>query len=108
MKIPLIVYGENPQFEYGGPVEARKPKPMNRRWRQEFGGLRGLREEDLVDAQISMRDLEVLRFLTMKKWKAFKVYFMEITIVGTQLSTQNLSKDWLETASRTSDGVQLS
>ena len=62
MKIPLIVYGENPQFEYGGPVEARKPKPMNRRWRQEFGGLRGLREEDLVDAQISMRDLEVLRF----------------------------------------------
>lgn len=62
MKIPLVVYGENPQFEYGGPPESRRPKPMNKRWRQEFGGLRGLREEDLVDDQISMRDVEILRF----------------------------------------------
>lgn len=62
MKIPLVVYGENPQFEYGGPPEAREPKPMNKRWRQEFGGLRGLREEDLIDAQVSKRDVEILRF----------------------------------------------
>ena len=25
MNIPLVVYGENPQFEYGGPPEARGP-----------------------------------------------------------------------------------
>lgn len=62
MKIPLVVYGENPQFEYGGPPESRDPKPMNKRWRQEFGGLRGLREDDLVDDQITLRDLEILRF----------------------------------------------
>jgi len=62
MKIPLVIYGENPQFEYGGPAEARKPKPMNKRWRQEFGGLRGLREEDLIDAQISKRDMDILCF----------------------------------------------
>lgn len=62
MKIPLIVYGENPQFEYGGPAESRKPKPMDKRWRQEFGGLRGLREDDLIDDEIEERDLEILRF----------------------------------------------
>ena len=62
MKIPLIVYGENPQFEYGGPPESRNPKPMNKRWRQEFGGLRGLREEDLIDSKVSKRDVEILKF----------------------------------------------
>lgn len=62
MNIPLVIYGENPQFEYGGPPESRKPQPMNMRWRQEFGGLRGLREEDLLDDKISARDLEILRF----------------------------------------------
>ena len=62
MKIPLVVYGENPQFEYGGPEKNRKPQPMNKRWRQEFGGLRGLREDDLVDDQITERDLEILRY----------------------------------------------
>lgn len=60
--IPLIVYGENPQFEYGGPEESRAPKQMDARWRQEFGGLRGLREEDMVDDEINWRDVEVLKF----------------------------------------------
>ena len=58
----MVVYGENPQFEYGGPELNRKPQPMNRRWRQEFGGLRGLREDDLVDEFVTERDLEILRF----------------------------------------------
>ena len=62
MNIPLVVYGENPQFEYGGPEASRKPKPMNKRWRQEFGGLRGLREDDLVDELVHERDIEILRF----------------------------------------------
>ena len=61
-EIPLIIYGENPQFEYGGPPESRLPKPMDKRWRQEFGGLRGLREEDMIDAKISERDLNILKF----------------------------------------------
>ena len=62
LDIPLVVYGENPQFEYGGPPENRKPQPMNERWRQEFGGLRGLREDDLIEDGISERDVEILRF----------------------------------------------
>lgn len=61
-KIPLVIYGENPQFEYGGPEANREPQPMNKRWRQEFAGLRGLREEDMVDDGITYRDIQTLRF----------------------------------------------
>lgn len=60
--IPLILYGENPQFEYGGPEKSRKPQLMDKRWRQEFAGLRGLREEDMVDEIISERDMSILEF----------------------------------------------
>lgn len=61
-RIPLVIYGENPQFEYGGPEANREPQPMNKRWRQEFAGLRGLREEDMVDDEISYRDIQSLQF----------------------------------------------
>ena len=61
-EIPLVIYGENPQFEYGGPEINRGIQPMNKRWRQEFGGLRGLREEDMVDNEISKRDMDIFRF----------------------------------------------
>lgn len=46
--IPLIVWGENPQNEYGGPAAAAKNNVLNRRWLEEFGGLLGLRVSDLV------------------------------------------------------------
>jgi len=61
-RIPLVIYGENPQFEYGGPEDSRKPQPMNKRWRQEFAGLRGLREEDMIDETITSRDVQALNF----------------------------------------------
>lgn len=47
-KIPLIVWGENPQNEYGGPAAASKDNVLTRRWLEEFGGLLGLRVSDLV------------------------------------------------------------
>jgi len=58
--IPLVVFGENPQFEYGGPELSRDNLVMDRRWRQEFGLMRGLREEDMVDSEITMQDLGML------------------------------------------------
>jgi len=62
LKIPLVVYGENPQFEYGGPSQSRDNMIMDQRWRQEFGGMRGFREEDMVDDEISLSDLRMLQF----------------------------------------------
>jgi N-acetyl sugar amidotransferase len=48
MNIKLIVWGENPQNEYGGPAAAATDNTLNRRWLEEFGGLLGLRVTDLV------------------------------------------------------------
>jgi N-acetyl sugar amidotransferase len=47
--IRLIVWGENPQNEYGGPAAASETKTLDRRWLEEFGGLLGLRVSDLVE-----------------------------------------------------------
>lgn len=46
--IPLIIWGENPQQEYGGPVESVQSKHLNRKWLEEFGGLLGNRIQDMV------------------------------------------------------------
>ncbi len=48
-KVPLIIWGENSQNEYGGPASASENNVLNRRWLEEFGGLLGLRVSDLVD-----------------------------------------------------------
>lgn len=49
-KVPLIIWGENSQNEYGGPAAAQGSPVLNRRWLEEFGGLLGLRVSDLPDA----------------------------------------------------------
>lgn len=46
--VPLIVWGENPQNEYGGPASAAESEILNRRWLEEFGGLLGMRITDVV------------------------------------------------------------
>lgn len=46
--VPLIVWGENSQNEYGGPAAASENHILNRRWLEEFGGLLGLRVSDLI------------------------------------------------------------
>ena len=46
--VPLIVWGENSQNEYGGPASASDNNLLNRRWLEEFGGLLGMRVSDLI------------------------------------------------------------
>jgi len=46
--IPLIIWGENSQNEYGGPAANAGDNVLTRRWLEEFGGLLGLRVSDLV------------------------------------------------------------
>jgi len=46
--VPLIVWGENSQNEYGGPAAASGNSVLNRRWLEEFGGLLGMRVSDLI------------------------------------------------------------
>jgi N-acetyl sugar amidotransferase len=46
--IPLIIWGENPQQEYGGPLESVQNNILTRRWLEEFGGLLGNRIQDMI------------------------------------------------------------
>ena len=56
--IRLLVWGENPQHEYGGPAGMASNNVLDRRWLEEFGGLLGLRVSDLVGQEgIERRDL---------------------------------------------------
>lgn len=56
--VPLIVWGENSQNEYGGPAAAAQGSVLNRRWLEEFGGLLGMRVSDLVGQEgIQSKDL---------------------------------------------------
>lgn len=56
--IPLIVWGENSQHEYGGPAAAAENNVLDRRWLEEFGGMLGMRVSDLIGQDgITRKDL---------------------------------------------------
>jgi len=50
-RVPLIIWGENSQNEYGGPASATENNTLDRRWLEEFGGLLGLRVSDLIGVE---------------------------------------------------------
>jgi N-acetyl sugar amidotransferase len=60
-QIKLIVWGENPQHEYGGPAASTQKNVLDRRWLEEFGGLLGLRVSDLAD-QIGIKKRDLIQY----------------------------------------------
>ena len=68
--IPLIVWGENPQNEYGGPATNQKNNVLDRNWLEEFGGLIGLRVDDMVGHDgLTKKDLSMFYYPTDKDLK---------------------------------------
>lgn len=63
--IPLILWGENPQNEYGGPYRAQEARKLDNRWLQEYGGLNGLRVSDLIEKGFGTE--QELKFYTYPK-----------------------------------------
>lgn len=57
-RVPMVLWGENPQNEYGGPIVAAGSATLTRRWLEEFGGLLGLRVGDLPDME-GIRDSDL-------------------------------------------------
>jgi N-acetyl sugar amidotransferase len=55
--VPLLVWGENPQMEYGGPASIREHPYLDKHWLQQFGGMLGNRVEDMVGDDITAKDL---------------------------------------------------
>jgi N-acetyl sugar amidotransferase len=61
LDIPLIVWGENAQNEYGGPAAAAENNVLTRRWLEEFGGLLGLRVSDVI-GQDGIRPHDLIQY----------------------------------------------
>lgn len=56
--IPLIIWGENSQQEYGGPLESIENNKLTRGWLEEFGGLLGNRIQDMIGVDgLTAKDL---------------------------------------------------
>lgn len=46
--VPLLIWGENAQNEYGGPATDSENNILNRAWLEKFGGLLGLKISDII------------------------------------------------------------
>jgi N-acetyl sugar amidotransferase len=70
-RIPLIIWGENPQLEYGSPNGYSESFTLDRRWLEEYGGLLGNRIEDMIGVDgITRRDLTPYLYPSEEKLKA--------------------------------------
>ena len=73
-KVPLILYGENPQIEYGGPKKSLNNSILDRKWMEEFGGLIGFRVDDLKENYgFKNNDLNIFEYPTNEELKKFKI-----------------------------------
>ena len=59
-KIPLLVWGENSQLEYGGPASARSKPYLDKEWNEKFGGYfrEKMNSPDLAKYGIESKDLK--------------------------------------------------
>ncbi len=61
--IPLIIWGESPQIEYGGPAASKTRNVLDRQWLEEFGGLLGNRISDMIGVDgLTKRDLSLYTY----------------------------------------------
>jgi len=61
--IPLIIWGESPQMEYGGPAASKDRNFLDRQWLEEFGGLLGNRITDMVGVDgLTSKDLSLYTY----------------------------------------------
>ncbi|MHC8517590.1 N-acetyl sugar amidotransferase [Sporosarcina sp. ITBMC105] len=68
--IPLIIWGENPQNEYGGPASASENKFLDHNWLNRFGGLLGVNVSELIGYEgIKEKDLISYRYPTDSELK---------------------------------------
>mgnify|MGYP001172282633 CR=1 FL=1 len=68
LKIPLIIWGENPQNENGGPINKESEIHLDHAWLEEFGGLLGLRTTDLKDVlEIDSKKLDLYTYPDTKE-----------------------------------------
>lgn len=57
LDIPLVIWGENSAFEYGGTEEERRGFRLDRRWLLRFGVTQGTTAEDWISDMLTRREL---------------------------------------------------
>lgn len=59
-KIPLIIWGENPQFEYGKPTDINKETLLDKEWNEKNGGyfLDKIKPGDMTKYGFNLKDLK--------------------------------------------------
>ncbi len=62
-RIPLLIWGENSQFEYGGPASQRNNNYLDRNWLEQFQML-GYRISDLYEEGFDRKDLLTFEYPT--------------------------------------------
>ena len=61
--VPLIIWGESPQIEYGGPASSKTRNTLDRQWLEEFGGLLGNRVSDMIGVDgLTKKDLALYTY----------------------------------------------
>lgn len=60
-QIPLIIWGENSQFEYGGPASRRDNPYLDRSWLEEFQ-MCGYRISDVVHDGVNLNDIKTFLY----------------------------------------------
>ncbi len=59
--IPLLIWGENSQFEYGGPASKRENNYLDRNWLEQFQ-MCGHRISDVVHDGVALNDVKMLQY----------------------------------------------
>ena len=57
LRIPLVVWGENPQLEFGGSDKERLATDLDAEWLSKHGCMQGTKAEDWVGEELSAGDL---------------------------------------------------
>lgn len=65
-KIPLLIWGENSQFEYGGPATHKENNFLDRNWLEQFQML-GHRISDVVHDGLKISDVKSLQYPSDKE-----------------------------------------
>ena len=69
-EIPIILWGENPQIEYGGPLDSLNNSILDQKWMEEFGGLNGFRVSDLIENyNFKKHELEIYNYPSQEDLK---------------------------------------
>lgn len=67
-KVPLVIWGENSQFEYGGPATKKDNNYLDRNWLEQFQML-GYRISDVVQHGINLNDIKTFHYPTDEEIK---------------------------------------